>query len=90
VYQQVTPSFITKHVDKVKWYLVLSCQELPEEFIEQYANKIDWDIVSTYQKLSPEFVLKHIDKVRWTILLNPCFESYPDSVKLLFKRKFGM
>jgi len=71
------------------WSCVSEHQELSEEFINEFASYLNWYYISEYQKLSPEFVLKHIDKITKDIFKNPCYKSYPDSVKLLLQQKFS-
>jgi hypothetical protein len=71
------------------WSCVSEHQELSEEFMDEFAPYLSWYYISEHQKLSPEFVLKHIDKITEEIFKNPCYESYPESVKLLLQQKFN-
>jgi hypothetical protein len=71
------------------WNYISQHQELSEEFMDEFAPYLSWYYISEYQKLSPEFVLKHVDKITEEIFNNPCYKSYPDSLKLLLQQKFG-
>jgi len=71
------------------WGYVSEHQKLSEEFMDEFAPYLSWYYISEYQKLSPGFAAKHIDKITEEIFRNPCYESYPDSLKLLLQQKFG-
>jgi hypothetical protein len=73
----------------ILWDYISQHQELSEEFMDEFAPYLSWYYISEYQELSPEFVTKHIDKITEEIFRNPCYESYPDSLKLLLQQKFG-
>jgi hypothetical protein len=71
------------------WGYISQHQELSEEFMDEFAPHLNRYYISEYQKLSPEFVTKHIDKITEGIFKNPCYESYPESIKLLLQQKFN-
>jgi hypothetical protein len=71
------------------WGYISQHQELSEEFMNEFAPYLNWYYISEYQKLSPEFITKHIDKITKDIFKNPCYKSYPESVKLLLQQKFN-
>ena len=87
-YQKLSESFVEKYKDELNWDHISRYQKLSEQFMEKYKRYVIWDCVSRYQNLSPEFVQKHIDKITSNILNNPCYKSYPDSLKSLLKVKF--
>ena len=87
-YQKLSEPFIEKYQDKLDWFSISIHQKLSEPFIEKYKNKVDWSFISRFQNLSTEFVVKNIDEIDYLILYNPCYESYPDSLKLLLEQKF--
>jgi len=86
---KLSEQFIEKYKDKVDWNRISECQELSEKFIEKYKDKVNWYYISKHQKLSTEFIIKHMDKITEYIFDNPCYRSYPDSVKLLLEQKFN-
>jgi hypothetical protein len=88
-FQKLSEQFIEKYKDKVNWVTISQCQKLSEQFIEKYKDKLEWVYICAYQKLSPEFIMKHVDRIRRSVFDNPCFDEYPDPVKLLLKQKFN-
>jgi len=73
---------------EIDWSRLYQEYKFPESFVEKYPKQIDWDLLSLYQDLSPEFVTRNIDKITPNIFDNPCYENYPDSLKLLLETKF--
>jgi hypothetical protein len=87
-YQRLSEQFIEEQ-GLLYYKRIAACQQLSEQFIEKHQYELDWGYLSGCQNLSAEFVLKHIDKITEDIFDNPCFEKFPDSLKLLLKQKFN-
>jgi hypothetical protein len=77
-----------RDIIEIDWSRLYEEYKFPESFVEKHPKQIDWDLLSLYQNLSPEFVTRNIDKITANILLNPYYENYPDSLKLLLETKF--
>jgi FMN phosphatase YigB (HAD superfamily) len=70
------------------WSRLYEEYKFSESFVEKHPKWIDWNLLCLFQELSPEFIARNIDKITANILLNPYYENYPDSLKLLLETKF--
>jgi len=77
-------------VNLISWLIICCRPDCSEDIIEKYIDIVDWEYISFYFKMSPEFVSKYIDKITEDIFDNPCFEKFPDSLKLLLEQNLNV
>ena len=90
-YQKLDNELIEKYAESYL-YLILSCQTLTieqiENLIKKYPSKIDWSSILCCQKLTESFIEKYQDKVNWfsvskyQVLSEPFIEKYIDKLNL--------
>lgn len=55
------------HPDSMDW-LVISSQELTEDFIREFSGRVYWVYIAQFQRLSESFIAEFADKFDWSIV----------------------
>lgn len=63
--QGLSPAFIERHQDELRWDLLSYCQKLPMSLISRHADRVDWNTVTRRQILSERFIEKFRNRVEW-------------------------
>ena len=63
--QGLSPAFIERHQDDLRWDLLSYSQKLPMSLIGRHAEKVDWNTITRRQVLSERFIEKYRSQVEW-------------------------